>query len=79
MQIATGGGEDSTVLFHSGPPFQRVVGDRMVSEKCHERGAINCPRYNKDETIESWYDGKSMGLNVKSRLNVEPMVNVWFL
>ncbi len=74
MRIATGGGEDSTILFHSGPPFQRVVGDGVVSEKCHERGAIHCLRYNKDGSILAsvgtdgnvcFYDGKSMGLIVK--------------
>ena len=74
MRIATGGSEDATVLFHSGPPFQRVVGDGVVSEKCHERGAIHCLRYNKDGSILAsvgtdgnvcFYDGKSMGLMVK--------------
>ena len=74
MKIATGGGEDATIFFHSGPPFQRVVGDGVVSEKCHERGAIHSLRYNKDGSILAsvgtdgnvcFYDGKSMGLTVK--------------
>lgn len=74
MRIATGGGEDATVFFHSGPPFQRVVGDGVVSEKCHERGAIHCLRYNNDGSILAsvgtdgnvcFYDGKCMGLITK--------------
>ncbi|KAL7454519.1 hypothetical protein ACHAWC_006147 [Mediolabrus comicus] len=69
MRIATGGAEDATVLFHKGPPFQRVVGDGVVSEKCHERGAIHSLRYNKDGSMLAsvgtdgnvcFYDGKDM-------------------
>ena len=71
MRIATGGAEDATVLFHRGPPFQRVVGDGIVSEKCHERGAIHSLRYNKDGSVLAsvgtdgsvcFYDGKYMKL-----------------
>ena len=71
MRIATGGGEDSMVFFHKGPPFARVVGDGVVSEKCHERGAVHCLRYTKDgrwiasvgtDGSVCLYDGKSMAL-----------------
>lgn len=71
MRIATGGGEDASVFFHKGPPFQRIVGDDVVSEKCHERGAVHSLRYNKDGTTLAsvgtdgnvcFYDGKTMGL-----------------
>ena len=74
MRIATGGAEDATVMFHQGPPFQRVVGDGIVSEKCHERGAIHSLRYNKDGSVLAsagtdgsviFYDGKSMHLMKK--------------
>lgn len=74
MRIATGGAEDATVLFHKGPPFQRVVGDGIVSEKCHERGAIHSLRYNKDGSMLAsvgtdgnvcFYDGKDMQLMKK--------------
>lgn len=74
MRIATGGGEDASVFFHKGPPFQRVVGDGVVSEKCHERGAIHSLRYNKDGTLLAsvgtdgsvcFYEGKGMGLITK--------------
>ena len=74
MRIATGGAEDATVLFHKGPPFQRVVGDGIVSEKCHERGAIHSLRYNKDGSMLAsvgtdgnvcFYDGKDMKLMKK--------------
>ncbi|KAL7476319.1 hypothetical protein ACHAW6_002190 [Cyclotella cf. meneghiniana] len=70
MRIATGGGEDATVYFHSGPPFQRCVGEE-VAEKCHERGSVNGLRYNKDGTVlcsvgtdgsVCFYQGKSMSL-----------------
>eukprot|EP00567_Pseudictyota_dubia_P005077 CAMPEP_0197453026 /NCGR_PEP_ID=MMETSP1175-20131217/33719_1 /TAXON_ID=1003142 /ORGANISM="Triceratium dubium, Strain CCMP147" /LENGTH=782 /DNA_ID=CAMNT_0042986189 /DNA_START=252 /DNA_END=2600 /DNA_ORIENTATION=+ len=72
MRIATGGGDDSRVLFNKGPPFVRVVDDKtMASEKCHERGAVNCLRYSPDGTkIASvgtdrsvvFYEGKTLEL-----------------
>ena len=71
MRIATGGSEDASIFFHKGPPFTRIVGDGVVSEKVHDRGAIHCLRYNNDGTILSsvgtdgnvcFYDGKSMAL-----------------
>mmetsp|Transcript_55889 Transcript_55889/g.118857 ORF Transcript_55889/g.118857 Transcript_55889/m.118857 type:complete len:698 (-) Transcript_55889:242-2335(-) len=71
MRIATGGGEDASVFFHKGPPFQRVVGDGVVSEKCHERGAVHSLRYNRDGSMLAsvgtdgsvcFYEGKGMGL-----------------
>lgn len=71
MRIATGGAEDASVFFHKGPPFQRVVGDGVVSEKCHERGAVHSLRYNKDGSMLAsvgtdgsvcFYEGKGMGL-----------------
>ncbi|KAL9179524.1 hypothetical protein ACHAXT_008814 [Thalassiosira profunda] len=74
MRIATGGAEDATVFFHKGPPFQRVVGDGVVSEKCHERGSVYSLRYNKDGSILAsvgsdggvcFYEGKGMGLTKK--------------
>lgn len=78
MRIAIGGAEDATVLFHKGPPFQRVAGDGIVSEKCHERGAIHSLRYNKDGSMLAsvgtdgsvcFYNGKDMAL-VKKVENV---------
>ena len=74
MRIATGGGEDSLVLFHKGPPFQRIVGDGVVSEKCHERGAVHSLRYNTDGSLLAsvgtdgsvcFYEGKGMALITK--------------
>ena len=71
MRIATGGSEDASIFFHKGPPFTRIVGDGVVSEKVHDRGAIHSLRYNNDGTILSsvgtdgnvcFYDGKSMAL-----------------
>ena len=72
MRIATGGSEDATVLFHKGPPFTRMVGgEEEVSEKCHERGAVHCLRYNSNGTLlvsagtdgsVCIYDGKGMKL-----------------
>jgi len=71
MRIATGGAEDASVFFHKGPPFQRIVGDGVVSEKCHERGAVHSLRYNKDGSMLAsvgtdggvcFYEGKGMGL-----------------
>ncbi|KAL3827322.1 hypothetical protein ACHAXA_005068 [Cyclostephanos tholiformis] len=55
MKIATGGSEDATVYFHSGPPFRRVIpGENdvvVVDERCHERGAVHCLRYNRDGSL----------------------------
>lgn len=71
MRIATGGSEDSSVFFHKGPPFQRIVGDGVVSEKCHEKGSVHCLRYNADGTMLAsvgtdgsvcFYEGKGMAL-----------------
>lgn len=71
MRVATGGGEDSMVFFHKGPPFVRVVGDGVVSEKCHERGAVHALRYNSDGSVLAsvgtdgsvcFYEGRGMEL-----------------
>ena len=67
----TGGAEDAALFFHSGPPFKRVVGDGIVSEKCHERGAVHSVRYNPDGSMVAsvgtdgsvcFYEGKGLGL-----------------
>ena len=79
MRIATGGAEDATVYFHSGPPFRRVVagGDDGVvaaDERCHARGAVHRVRYSPDgSSLASvgtdgsvcFYDGKTMELRRK--------------
>jgi len=71
MRVVTGGTEDASVFCHKGPPFQRVVGDGIVSEKCHERGAVHSLRYNKDGSMLAsvgsdgsvcFYEGKGMSL-----------------
>jgi len=71
MRIATGGSEDASIFFHKGPPFQRIVGDGVVSEKCHDRGAVHCLRYNSDGSMLAsvgtdgsvcFYEGKGMAL-----------------
>mmetsp|Transcript_22140 Transcript_22140/g.48228 ORF Transcript_22140/g.48228 Transcript_22140/m.48228 type:complete len:730 (-) Transcript_22140:2269-4458(-) len=70
MRIATGGADDSRVLFNKGPPFTRVV-DGSVAEQEHSRGSVNRIRYSRDGTkIVSvgtdksvvFYDGKTMQL-----------------
>ena len=79
MRIATGGAEDATVYFHSGPPFRRVVaggddGVVAVGERCHARGAVHRVRYSPDgSSLASvgtdgsvcFYDGKTMELRRK--------------
>jgi WD40 repeat protein len=71
MRIATGGTDDSRVLFNKGPPFVRVVGDPAVAEHEHSRGSVFCVRYSRDGTkVVSvgtdksvvFYDGKTMAL-----------------
>ena len=71
MRIATGGADDSRVLFNKGPPFARVVGDQAVAEHEHSRGSVFCVRYSRDGTklvsvgtdkSVVFYDGKTMAL-----------------
>lgn len=71
MRIATGGADDSRVLFNKGPPFVRVVGDPAVAEHEHSRGSVFCVRYSRDgskivsvgtDKSVVFYDGKTMAL-----------------
>ena len=69
MRIATGGADDSRVLFNKGPPFGRIM--EGVADQEHARGAVNCIRYSPDggrivsvgtDKSVVFYDGKSMEL-----------------
>lgn len=76
FRIVTGGGEDFRCYFHKGPPFQRVPPENGIpAEVAHNKGAVNCVRYNCDGSLVASigsdkaiciYDGKT--LELKTRL-----------
>jgi len=72
MRIVTAGKDDSKVLLHSGPPFQKVVvTDGIPCNTAHSKGAVPCVRYNAEGTLVvsvgadrciTVYDGKTLEL-----------------
>lgn len=69
-RLVSSGKDDSKVLFHSGPPFQKVVPkDNVPCEAAHVKGAVHCVRYNADGSLVASvgsdksitvYDGKTL-------------------
>jgi len=70
LRIVTSGKDDSKVLLHSGPPFQKVaVTDGIPCNTAHTKGAVQCVRYNAEGTLVvsvgadrciTVYDGKTL-------------------
>lgn len=63
-RVVTAGKDDSTCLFHKGPPFARVLPENNVpNEKAHTKGAVQCVRYsNSGDYVVSVGSDKSVNL-----------------